>query len=211
MSQRYTTPTALAEAAYEAGRTRRFPLVNGVPDPRATWRPTVDPDILAQMLQRMLDERLAVIRRDIAEVGRILLDDIDARFPPADMAVFTRYGLTQRYDTAYVRDGSSRRSLQVRLPAARDLPLPTRTGLQAAAFTAPPIRPEEREPQVPSPALAFFEKLNAAREEHEADARSARGFAAHFRHQHKRQPIWRDVGAALPRLEAWMAEKRSAA
>jgi hypothetical protein len=211
MSLSRTTPTAIAEAAYEAGRARRFPLVNGVPDPRATWRPTVDPDLLSQMLQQMLDERLAFIRRDSDEIGRILLEDIDARFSPADMAVLARYGLTRRYDTAFVHDGASRGGARIRLPAERDLPLPARTGLQAATFTAPPIQPHEQEPQVPGPALAFFEKMNAARAAREADARAAPSFIAEFWREHKRQPTWRDVGKALPRLEAWMAEKRKAA
>ncbi|WP_419827693.1 hypothetical protein [Sphingomonas sp.] len=201
----YTTPTEVAEATFEAVRARRQPMRNGVPDPRAAWKPTVDHNTLAAMLRRMLADDLAAAgpettRRDVAQ---ILLDNIDERFPPADMAVLKRYGMTSPYSTVHVGAEA------VRLPVTRELPAP-QARLYPVQFTMAPISAHDRAAPTPAAARFMFEAIDAARRTIEQERLDGNMIPARLRGQLGRQPTWREIGVAMPRLGEWMARQRAA-
>jgi hypothetical protein len=202
----YTTPTAIAEATYEAARARRYPLVNGIPDPRAVWKPTVDGNTLAVLLRRKLTDDLAEAAPDAMRVATVqaLLDDIDARFPPADMAVLKRYGMTSVYSGVTVN------TERLPLPAARDLPAP-QARLYPVQFTMAPIGAHDPAAPVPAAARPMFEAIAAVRQAHEQEKLEGNMVPARLRGQLKRQPTWREIGGAMPRFGEWMTKQRAAA
>ena len=204
-----TTPTAIAEAVYQDGRARRFPPVNGIPDARAAFKPEADRDRIREIsrlaFRAHLDDVAPTAWR--VQVGEQLLADVDRRYPPADMALLARYGLTERKAvmTVEVAGGPP-----VRFPLMgdwRDLP---RVGHAPMTFSAVPATVTDRVVAPPPATMPLFDAIAAAHAIRFAEFDEIWVWPVRFKHEQKRNPTWGEIEAAWPRVGAWMAQKRSA-
>jgi hypothetical protein len=207
-----TTPSEIAEATYQAARARRPKMINGVPDPRATWRKTVDGALLGAFAAKAFSAHLdaAVSTEWRTRVGEMLLEDIDRRFPPADMAVLSRYGLTRQHETLLVENGG--RHLE-RFPIpARSLPaIDYPRTYEPWIFSA--IAPTQGAGRAlaPAAAMTMFETIAEIRSRWRPDFEDATRWPALFEREHRRPPRWSEIEEVYPRIGAWLALQRGKA
>lgn len=207
-SMRRTTPSSIANEVYEASLARRAAQESAYPAPRAAWRPVADPPILADVIRRAYADYLAarVTPEMRLAVAAELLVDIDRRYPPADMAVLERYGLTHVIRTAIVETASRHERLE--LPAARSVMI-SRTGHQPQIFTSVASRADERLALAPAPALPVFAMIDAAAEVRIREFEPALQWPAAFVLREKRRPIWSEIEEAWPRIGDWLRAQRA--
>ena len=210
MTRSHVTPTEIAEATYQATRARRTPPTQTgpagipIPHPRAIYRPTID----GKVLKRLSDAAYAAHRaRELparwrAEVISALMADLDRRFPAADMAVLSRYGMTITVERFGATLPNGKREFLV-MPEARALPP------RSAWFTALADDPQGDAPAPPE-TMPFFEKI-AELDRCSAELWPMAGWPGRYHVERKLYPHWEEVEAAWPILGAWMREQREGA
>jgi hypothetical protein len=206
----HRTPTGIAEARYQANaeaRASRYPVVDGIPDPRATWRPTVDPQLMASIAKGAFDaHRAAIAPADTrARIAEILLAELDRLYPPADMLVLARYDFTVRRDQIVVFVARCHPGTETFTIPPRDLPKGAR-GTNYFRLTEHVERTEH--PLVPQAAAPVLEALGMAWSSKDGDFDHARNWPVEFKRKHNRQPRWREIEEAFPRVGGWLASKR---
>jgi hypothetical protein len=207
----HVTPTQLSEAAYAAEQERkRFKPVNGIPDARATWRPTVDPALMRSISARAFDaHRESIAPPDVRErIASMLLAELDRLYPPADMGVLNRYGFAVARDSVVVQVARV-------YPGSESFSIPPRYLPQGARgahiFKVSDQVDASDYPLAPSAALPVLEALGMAWSSKAGDFDHARDWPLNFKRRNSRQPRWREVEDAFPRIAAWLAEMRGKA
>lgn len=201
------TPTSLAERSYGAGRVGQMTVgPSGMPIPRgrSAYRPTVD----GALLQRIVTTALGAYERqntpdDLRQwIADILLDDIEGRFPQAEMLVLKKYG--HAHDRTWlVVDLPDSLSFRIELPR----PVALNTAACALAY-APSA--ETRTPAVPVATNTFFEDALHV-ERLRSSWRTYGGplpWIAKFKREQKRAPRWEEIEAAFPVVGEWLAAER---
>lgn len=197
------TPSKLGHQA----RARRRPDRNGMPDRANPYRRAEDAPLLRTIVEAAWrDYEAELIPAGWKErVAGILLEDLDRRFPPADMAVLEAYGLAGVQRMFRVLDGRSMHLID--MPAQRYLPYRREPGMNVAPATFA-VGSAQLHVDVPEAAMPYFEALRVAAAERAEQYDRAISWVSWEIHGHKRQPTWGDIEDAFPRLGAWMARMR---
>jgi hypothetical protein len=200
------TPTGLAEATYQAARSKpmpKGPAGIAIPHQRALYRLTLDDQLARAMAKAAGAARRAALlpAGDRAEVAQLLLAALHHRYPQAEMATL------QKWEFAWPH-----RSVTVELPGWQthhmELPEPCIIPRGSpTAFGADPTRPTSGM-RLPTGATVYFRTLAEIEQLTTATANGVHGWAVRFRKDHERVPRWGEIEAAWPLIGEWLADQR---
>jgi hypothetical protein len=209
------TPTEWAEDAYQAKLRQRRPMPVGpagvpIPEKMAVFRKTIDGPLLKSIATKAY---VAWCKRELpdsetARVAEALKRDLLERFPPADMVVLERYGLTEAAGPTFI-------NLATRDPGEKPLWIETAgeflTPIRANRFS---IDMGTRYPMtdhpVPADVEGYCRKVVELR-------RARRGFddaviwPGQFQVAKARWPKWIEIERQFPLIGEWLDGQRPAA
>lgn len=202
-------PSQLGGYAHRAKEMPIGPAGVHIPDARAAYRTTVDGELLLRIAKKAYGD-WAAVQLPMSwwqHTADVLTGDLAKRFPPKDMAVLSKYGLTGEvgFLVVHIRGGCTHKP--VRLEMFEPRPLPQR----AAHFLADLAEDMPgTDPRVPAETMDFFRMWDAVARAEREDFTNVVNAPGRFKVKHGRWPRWEEIEADWPMIRDWLAGQRSA-